>query len=110
MSPAVITSAGTSVGHAGHMADFFTMAVRTGADGMGGISLLLVDAKSEGLKVRKMATQFDTSHSTTFLTLDDVRVPVENLIGQVLALSFCFRWRVRTEGWRRERAGGTCPV
>ena len=60
----------------GHMADFFTMAVKTGKqDGYSGISLLLVDAKSAGLRVRKMKTQFDTTHSTTFLTLDDVRVP-----------------------------------
>ena len=30
----------------GHIADYFTLAVRTGSEGFGGISLLLVDAKS----------------------------------------------------------------
>ena len=30
-----------------------------------------------------MKTQFDTTHNTTFITLDDVRVPAKNLIGRV---------------------------
>jgi hypothetical protein len=33
-------------------------------------------------QVRKMNTQFDNSHNTTFITLDDVIVPVANLIGE----------------------------
>jgi alkylation response protein AidB-like acyl-CoA dehydrogenase len=66
----------------GHMADYFTLACRTGGKGMTGISLLLVDRNTPGLSVRKMATQFDTSHSTTMVTLEDVKVPVENLIGE----------------------------
>ena len=33
-------------------ADFFTLAVRTGAQGASGLSLLLVDAKTPGVKVR----------------------------------------------------------
>jgi len=64
------------------MADFFTLAVRTGGKGMTGISLLLVDRNTAGLSVRRMETQFDTSHSTTMVTLEDVKVPVENLIGE----------------------------
>ena len=65
---------------------------------MGGISLLLLERDMPGIKVRKMETQFDTSHSTCMVTLEggcarhaprhshpesaDVRVPVRNLIGQ----------------------------
>ena len=30
----------------------------------------------------KMKTQFDTTHNTTFITLDNVRVPAKNLIGR----------------------------
>ena len=41
----------------GTYGDYFTMAVRTGGDGMGGISLLLVEADTPGLSVRKMETQ-----------------------------------------------------
>lgn len=66
----------------GHIADYFTLAVRTGGAGNKGLSLLLVDARSPGIEVRKMETQFDTCHGTTFLTLDDVRVPAHNLIGE----------------------------
>lgn len=65
----------------GLMADFFTLAVRTGKPGMGGISLLLMEKGTPGLKVRKMETQGDNSHNTTFLTLNDVKIPCENLIG-----------------------------
>jgi len=48
---------------------------------MGGISLLLIEKGTPGFKIRKMATQFDSCHNTTFLTFDDVRVPAKNLIG-----------------------------
>jgi alkylation response protein AidB-like acyl-CoA dehydrogenase len=66
----------------GMMADYFTVAVRTGDEGMGGISLLLLEAGMPGLKVRKMETQFDSAHSTTFVTMENVKVPVRNLIGE----------------------------
>lgn len=66
----------------GATADFFTLAVRTGDDGPTGISLLLMDRKLPGITVRKMKTQFDTSHSTTFVTLDDVKIPKDMLIGE----------------------------
>ncbi len=66
----------------GTMGDFFTTAVRTGGDGAKGISLLLIERGMEGVNVRKMDTQFDTTHSTTFVTLEDVKVPVKNLIGK----------------------------
>jgi alkylation response protein AidB-like acyl-CoA dehydrogenase len=65
----------------GLMADFFTCAVRTGGPGMAGVSLLLLEKDMPGLKVRKMETQFDNAHNTTMVTLDDVKVPVSNLIG-----------------------------
>jgi alkylation response protein AidB-like acyl-CoA dehydrogenase len=48
---------------------------------MGGISLLLLEKGMPGLKVRRMATQFDSCHNTTFITLDNVKVPTKNLIG-----------------------------
>jgi alkylation response protein AidB-like acyl-CoA dehydrogenase len=65
----------------GMWGDFFTTAVRTGGPGMGGISLLLIERSMPGVSVRKMETQFDNSHNTSFVTLDNVRVPVANLIG-----------------------------
>jgi len=65
----------------GLYADFFTVAVRTGGPGPGGISLLLLEKDMPGIKIRKMETQFDSCHNTTFITLEDVKVPVKNLIG-----------------------------
>jgi alkylation response protein AidB-like acyl-CoA dehydrogenase len=68
----------------GLMGDYFTTAVRTGEEGsgMGGISILLLERNMPGISIRKMDTQFDTAHNTTFITLNDVKVPVSNLIGQ----------------------------
>ena len=68
----------------GLFADFFTTAVRTGGpdSGMGGISLLLIERDRPGIKVRKMKTQFSTTHNTTFILFNDVKVPRANLIGQ----------------------------
>ncbi len=56
--------------------------MRTGEDGFGGISLLLIDRNAKGVSVRKMETQFDNAHSTTFITFEDVEVPVNHLIGE----------------------------
>lgn len=66
----------------GLMADFFTVAVRTGGPGMGGLSLLLLEKGMPGISIRKMETQADNSHNTTFITLDDVTVPASHLIGK----------------------------
>jgi alkylation response protein AidB-like acyl-CoA dehydrogenase len=65
----------------GHIADFFTAAVKT-APGPGGISLLLIPRNLPGISVRKMETMFDNTHGTTFVELVDVMVPIENLIGK----------------------------
>lgn len=67
----------------GKQADWLTMLVRTGGPDSGpmGLSLLLVPTLAKGVHVRKMPTQFDSSHSTTFITLSDVRVPATNMIG-----------------------------
>ena len=66
----------------GLMGDYFTTAVRTGASGAGGLSLLVIDRNSPGFSVRKLETQFDSCHHTTYITLEDVKVPVQNLIGE----------------------------
>ena len=46
-----------------------------------GISLILVDMTTPGLKVRPIST-LDEKHHTNEVFLDDVRVPVENLVGE----------------------------
>lgn len=68
----------------GMRADFLTVAVRTdpSSQGPGGISALLIDGDSPGLSrtaLRKMGWwASDTAH----LRFDQVRVPVEHLIGE----------------------------
>lgn len=38
------------------LGDYMTTAVRTGADGMLGISLIVIDAKAPGVSIRPMPT------------------------------------------------------
>ena len=67
---------------AGMYADYFTTAVRTGGDGMGGVSLLLIERTFKGVHCSRLKTQGWASSSTTLVRFEDVRVPVVNLIGQ----------------------------
>ena len=63
-------------------ADYFTVAVRTGGSGMGGLSLLLIERSMPGITTRKMLCQGSWGSGTTYVTFEDVKVPVENLIGK----------------------------
>ncbi|KAK7525388.1 acyl-CoA dehydrogenase/oxidase [Phyllosticta citriasiana] len=62
--------------------DYFTTAVRTGGEGMNGVSVLLIDRSFGGVKTRRMDCQGVWSSGTTYITFEDVKVPVENLIGK----------------------------
>jgi alkylation response protein AidB-like acyl-CoA dehydrogenase len=65
----------------GVFADFFTVAVRTGGTGMGGISLLLLERGMHGITTRQMQCSGVWPSGTTYITFEDVKVPAENLIG-----------------------------
>ena len=65
----------------GVYADFFTVAVRTGGKGMGGISLLLIE-RGPGVVTKQMKCQGVWSSGTTYITFEDVKVPVTHLIGK----------------------------
>lgn len=66
----------------GIWADYTTMAVRTGGLGAGGLSLLVVPLKNQaGVTMRPIPVMGVATSGTTFIELDDVRVPVENLVG-----------------------------
>jgi len=66
----------------GVMSDFFTVAVRTGGKGMGGISLLLIEKEMAGVECKQMKCSGVWSSGTTYITFDDVKVPKANLIGE----------------------------
>ena len=68
----------------GCWADYFTVAVRTGdpaeKPGAKGISLLLIE-RGPGVATRRMDCSGAWCSGTTYVTFEDVHVPVENLIG-----------------------------
>ncbi|KAJ9656873.1 hypothetical protein H2201_008395 [Coniosporium apollinis] len=66
----------------GIWSDYFTTAVRTGGEGMNGVSVLLIERDFGGVSTRKMDCQGVWSSGTTYVTFEDVKVPVENLIGK----------------------------
>jgi len=65
----------------GIFADYFTTAVRTGDDGPFGVSLLLIERNMPGVETKHMKCQGVWASGTTYVTFTDVKVPVENLIG-----------------------------
>jgi alkylation response protein AidB-like acyl-CoA dehydrogenase len=64
----------------GLLSDYFMTAVRTGGPGAEGISMLLIP-RSEGLKTRNIVVGVGNLAATTYVTFEDVKVPVEYLIG-----------------------------
>ncbi|MEL7940788.1 acyl-CoA dehydrogenase family protein [Pseudomonas delhiensis] len=66
----------------GVRADYYTVAVRTGGEGYGGISLLLVEKGTPGFTVgRKLKKMGWWASDTAELFFDDCKVPAEHLIG-----------------------------
>ncbi|KAK6530188.1 hypothetical protein TWF694_003555 [Orbilia ellipsospora] len=68
----------------GVWAEYATMAVRTGGPGPAGLSLLwvpLAENEGKGLERRRIYISGGSTSGTAFLDLDEVKVPVENLIG-----------------------------
>lgn len=67
----------------GMKANWITTAVRTGGEGAGGVSMLLVPADSEGLSRTALdRKQGWWASDTATIYYDNVRVPVENLVGE----------------------------
>ncbi|MCA1830187.1 MAG: acyl-CoA dehydrogenase family protein [Actinobacteria bacterium] len=66
----------------GSKADYVVTAVRTGGEGYGGISLVVVERDTPGFTTKRMETVgWWTSH-TGELFFDDCKVPVENRLGE----------------------------
>ncbi|OGE54957.1 hypothetical protein PENARI_c005G07621 [Penicillium arizonense] len=68
----------TGAAQATHM----TTAVRTGGSGPGGVSVLVIETNSPGISMRKIKNSGSNASNSQWVTLEDVRVPVKNLIGQ----------------------------
>lgn len=66
----------------GYYADYYTVAVRTGGEGYGGISLLLIEKGTPGFTVgNKLKKMGWWASDTAELFFDDCRVPASHLIG-----------------------------
>lgn len=66
----------------GTYGDYITLACKTAPDkGAGGISLIVVDLNSEGVQRTKLRKMGWHSSDTAEISFDNVKVPVENLIG-----------------------------
>lgn len=66
----------------GIWSDYFTTAVRTSDKGMNGVTLLLIERSFGGVSTRRMDCQGVWSSGTTYITFEDVKVPVENVLGK----------------------------
>src|SRR5581483_865492 len=65
----------------GVRADFLTTAVRTGGDGMGGVSLLVIEGDTPGVSRTPMKKMGWWCSDTAQIYFDNARVPVANRIG-----------------------------
>lgn len=63
-------------------ATHMTTAVRTGKPGMNGLSVLVIDMKSKGISHRRIENSGQRGGGASMIELDDVHVPVENLLGK----------------------------
>lgn len=67
----------------GIWSDVATMAVRTGGPGPKGLSVVLVPLKDQpGVTMRRLKVTGQSTGGTTYIELDDVKVPVSNLVGR----------------------------
>ncbi len=65
----------------GMRADYYTVALRTGGTGMGGISLLLIERDTPGFTRTPLRKMGWWASDTATLHFDECRVPAANLIG-----------------------------
>jgi acyl-CoA dehydrogenase len=65
----------------GMRADYYTVAVRTGGQGLGGVSLLLIERETPGFTRTPIEKMGWHASDTATLYFDDARVPAANLIG-----------------------------
>ncbi|MCO5129997.1 MAG: acyl-CoA dehydrogenase family protein [Xanthobacteraceae bacterium] len=66
----------------GMRADYITTAVRTGGEGPGGVSLLVIEGDTPGLSRTPLKKMGWWASDTATLHFDDCRVPAGNLLGE----------------------------
>jgi acyl-CoA dehydrogenase len=80
----------------GSKADYVVVAARTGGEGYGGISLIVVEKETQGFTSKRINTVGWWPSHTAELFFDDCRVPAENLLGGLNEGFLCimknFQW------------------
>jgi alkylation response protein AidB-like acyl-CoA dehydrogenase len=66
----------------GQWATHALIAARTGGPGPKGVSVFIVDLSTKGVTRTKMENSGVSSSGSTFVDLDEVVVPTENILGQ----------------------------
>ncbi|KAG0350457.1 hypothetical protein BG005_010024, partial [Podila minutissima] len=66
----------------GTFGDYFTTAVRTGGEGMGGVSLMVIERGMPGVSTRQMKCSGVWSSGTAYINFEDVHVPRANIVGK----------------------------
>ncbi|KAJ5164390.1 uncharacterized protein N7500_006220 [Penicillium coprophilum] len=67
----------------GIWSDYATMAVRTGGPGAAGLSVLIVPLKGHpGVAMHRLKVSGQITGGASFIELDDVKVPVSNIVGK----------------------------
>uniref|UniRef100_A0A0A9WYE9 Acyl-CoA dehydrogenase n=1 Tax=Lygus hesperus TaxID=30085 RepID=A0A0A9WYE9_LYGHE len=84
----------------GDFSDYFTTAVRTSDTGKGyqTISFLLIE-RSEGVSTKKIQTSYSSCAGTAHIFFDNVKVPVENLLGKENEGFKCIMANFNHERW-----------
>lgn len=78
----------------GSFCDYFVTACRTGK----GVTLLLVE-RSEGLSTKKIKTSYSPAAGTSYVLYEDVKVPVENMLGKENEGFKCIMHNFNHERW-----------
>ncbi|KAI9716980.1 MAG: hypothetical protein M1828_007494 [Chrysothrix sp. TS-e1954] len=63
-------------------ATHMTTAVRTGGEGLKGISLLVIPLDSPGVSIRKIQNSGQNAGGSSWVSLENVQVPVDHLLGR----------------------------
>lgn len=66
----------------GVLSDYIIAAVRTGGEGAKGVSMVIIDRDTPGVSATKLEKLGWHASDTGEIAFDDVRIPVENLLGQ----------------------------
>lgn len=66
----------------GQTVGYFSTLLRTGGKGFKGLSIVVIPADLPGVKITKLKATGWWAGNTTLVSFEDVKVPVENLVGQ----------------------------